>query len=55
MVYPFEKMEEIMKEHDIACPDCGSHDFTDIRQFNLMFKTHQGVTESSTNEIFFTS
>jgi glycyl-tRNA synthetase len=49
---PFEKMEEIMKEHEIACPDCGSIDFTEIRQFNLMFKTHQGVTESSTNEIF---
>ncbi len=49
---PFEKMEEIMKEHEIACPDCGSTDFTEIRQFNLMFKTHQGVTESSTNEIF---
>ncbi|CAN7318108.1 MULTISPECIES: glycine--tRNA ligase [Rossellomorea] len=48
----FEKMEEIIKEHDIACPDCGSHDFTDIRQFDLMFKTHQGVTESSTNEIY---
>ncbi|KPL58601.1 glycine--tRNA ligase [Rossellomorea vietnamensis] len=48
----FEKMEEIIKEHDIACPDCGSHDFTGIRQFDLMFKTHQGVTESSTNEIY---
>ncbi|MCA1063436.1 glycine--tRNA ligase [Rossellomorea sp. AcN35-11] len=48
----FDKMEEIIKEHDIACPDCGSHDFTDIRQFDLMFKTHQGVTESSTNEIY---
>ncbi|UXH44366.1 glycine--tRNA ligase [Rossellomorea vietnamensis] len=48
----FEKMEEIIKEHDIPCPDCGSHDFTDIRQFDLMFKTHQGVTESSTNEIY---
>ncbi|WP_064091605.1 glycine--tRNA ligase [Rossellomorea aquimaris] len=48
----FEKMEEIIKEHSIACPDCGSQDFTDIRQFDLMFKTHQGVTESSTNEIF---
>lgn len=49
---PFEKMEELIKEHNIACPDCGSHDFTGIRQFNLMFKTFQGVTESSTNEIF---
>ena len=49
---PFEKMEELMKEYDIACPDCGSKDFTGIRQFNLMFKTFQGVTETSTNEIF---
>lgn len=48
----FEKMEELIKEHDIACPDCGSKDFTSIRQFNLMFKTHQGVTESSANQIF---
>ena len=48
----FEKMEELIKEHNITCPDCGSQDFTDIRQFDLMFKTHQGVTESSTNEIF---
>jgi glycyl-tRNA synthetase len=49
---PFEKMEELVKEYDIACPECGSHDFTSIRQFNLMFKTHQGVTESSSNEIY---
>jgi glycyl-tRNA synthetase len=48
----FEQMQELIKEHDIACPDCGSKDFTDIRQFNLMFKTFQGVTESSVNEIF---
>jgi glycyl-tRNA synthetase len=49
---PFERMGEIMDEYEIPCPDCGSRDFTEIRQFNLMFKTHQGVTESSTNEIF---
>ena len=49
---PFEKMEELIKEHAIVCPDCGKKDFTGIRQFNLMFKTFQGVTESSTNEIF---
>ncbi|MDF9410625.1 glycine--tRNA ligase [Brevibacillus laterosporus] len=49
---PFEKMQELISEHSITCPDCGSQDFTDIRQFNLMFKTFQGVTESSTNEIF---
>jgi glycyl-tRNA synthetase len=49
---PFEKMEELIKEHNIVCPDCGSNDFTGIRQFNLMFKTSQGVTESSTNDIY---
>lgn len=49
---PFVKMEELMKEHNITCPDCGSSDFTNIRQFNLMFKTSQGVTESSTNDIY---
>ncbi|KUP06017.1 glycyl-tRNA ligase [Bacillus coahuilensis p1.1.43] len=49
---PFERMAELMTEANIACPECGSHDFTEIRQFNLMFKTFQGVTESSTNEIY---
>ncbi|NQD68594.1 glycine--tRNA ligase [Bacillus haikouensis] len=48
----FDKMEEIINEHSISCPDCGSKNFTEIRQFDLMFKTHQGVTESSTNEIY---
>ncbi|MBM7577624.1 glycyl-tRNA synthetase [Jeotgalibacillus terrae] len=49
---PFSKMSELIEEYDVACPTCGAKDFTDIRQFNLMFKTHQGVTEGSTNEIF---
>ncbi|MFX3674415.1 MAG: glycine--tRNA ligase [Paenisporosarcina sp.] len=49
---PFEKMEELIKEHGISCPDCGAQDFTDIRQFNLMFKTSQGVTEVSSNDIY---
>ncbi|MFD3448828.1 glycine--tRNA ligase [Microbacteriaceae bacterium 4G12] len=48
----FEQMAALMKEHEVKCPDCGNEDFTEIRQFNLMFKTFQGVTESSTNEIF---
>ncbi|BFH60373.1 glycine--tRNA ligase [Paenibacillus azoreducens] len=48
----FEQMRKLIDEHAIDCPDCGSRDFTDIRQFNLMFKTFQGVTESSTNEIY---
>ncbi len=47
-----QEMVDYIKEHEIACPECGSKDFTDIRQFNLMFKTHQGVTEDSSTEIF---
>ena len=47
-----EAMESYIKEHDIACPDCGKKDFTGIRQFNLMFKTFQGVTEEARNEIY---
>ena len=46
------EMAEYIKEHEIACPDCGSHDFTDIRKFNLMFKTFQGVTEDSTSTLY---
>ncbi len=48
----FEEMTAYMKEKNIPCPDCGGHDFTDIRKFNLMFKTFQGVTEDSKNEIY---
>ena len=47
-----EKLLEYIKEHNIACPDCGKSNFTDIRKFNLMFKTFQGVTEDSKNELF---
>ncbi len=46
------EMAEYIKEHQIGCPDCGSHDFTDIRKFNLMFKTFQGVTEDSTSTLY---
>ena len=42
-----EQMTEYIKEKNIVCPNCGKADFTDIRQFNLMFKTFQGVTEDS--------
>ena len=45
-------MAEFIKEHHITCPDCGSGDFTDIRKFNLMFKTFMGVTEDSASELF---
>jgi glycyl-tRNA synthetase len=47
-----EQMSEYIKEHNIACPNCGAKNFTDIRRFNLMFKTFQGVTEDSKNEIY---
>ena len=47
-----EKMSEFIKEQGIACPECGSTNFTGIRKFNLMFKTFQGVTEDAKNEIF---
>ena len=46
------EMMEYIREKGIACPDCGSHDFTDIRKFNLMFKTFQGVTEDSSSTLY---
>ncbi|MDD2591361.1 MAG: glycine--tRNA ligase [Erysipelotrichaceae bacterium] len=45
-------MMDYIIEHKIKCPQCGSHDFTDIRQFNLMFKTFQGVIEDAKNTIY---
>ncbi|OJU11245.1 MAG: glycine--tRNA ligase [Clostridiales bacterium 43-6] len=50
--WSFDEMSVHIKEKGIVCPDCGKSDFTDIRKFNLMFKTFQGVTEDSKNEIF---
>lgn len=47
-----EEMSAYIKEHNIPCPNCGATNFTDIRQFNLMFKTFQGVTEDSKDEIY---
>ena len=47
-----EEMATYIREHNIVCPDCGSRDFTDIRKFNLMFKTFQGVTEDATSELY---
>ncbi len=47
-----EQMKQYIDEHQIVCPNCGSRNFTDIRQFNLMFKTYQGVTENTKNELF---
>ena len=47
-----EAMKEFVDEHNIKCPSCGAHNFTDIRQFNLMFKTFQGVTEDAKNTVY---
>lgn len=47
-----EKMQDYIAEHGIACPECGKKKFTPIRQFNLMFKTFQGVTEDSKSQIY---
>ena len=47
-----DEMKAFVEEHNIPCPSCGKHDFTDIRQFNLMFKTFQGVTEDAKNTVY---
>ena len=47
-----EQLAAYIQEHGIVCPSCGSKDFTDIRKFNLMFKTFQGVTEDSTSTLY---
>ena len=47
-----EQMYNYIKENGIVCPSCGSRDFTDIRKFNLMFKTFQGVTEDSSSTLY---
>ena len=47
-----EQMMDYIKEKGIPCPNCGKHNFTDIRQFNLMFKTFQGITEDSKSELY---
>ena len=46
------EMKAFVEEHNIPCPTCGKHNFTDIRQFNLMFKTFQGVTEDAKNTVY---
>lgn len=47
-----DQMMDFIKNNDIKCPNCGKKNFTDIRQFNLMFKTFQGVTEDSKSELY---
>ena len=47
-----DELKAFVEEHQIPCPTCGKHNFTDIRQFNLMFKTFQGVTEDAKNTVY---
>ena len=47
-----QELKAFVEEHNIPCPTCKKHNFTDIRQFNLMFKTFQGVTEDSKNTVY---
>ena len=47
-----EEMEKFIEDHDVVCPSCGKKNFTEIRQFNLMFKTFQGVTEDAKNTVY---
>ena len=50
--WSFEQMSEYIKDNNVVCPSCGQCNFTDIRQFNLMYKTFQGVTEDAKSEIY---
>ena len=47
-----EELMNYIKEHNVTCPNCGALDYTDIREFNLMFKTFQGVTEDAKSTIY---
>lgn len=47
-----EKIENYIKENHIVCPECGACDFTPIRKFNLLFETHQGVTEDTKSKVY---
>ncbi len=47
-----EEMTNYIKEHNLVCPDCGALNYTDIRQFNLMFKTNMGVVEDETSAVY---
>ena len=47
-----EEMINYVKENKVPCPNCGKSDYTDIREFNLMFETHRGVTEDSKSKIY---
>ncbi len=47
-----EQMEKFIKDNNVPCPSCGGHEFTSIREFNLMFKTFQGVTEDAKDVVY---
>ena len=47
-----DEMMEYIREHKVPCPNCGKSNYTDIRQFNLMFETHRGVTEDGKNKVY---
>ena len=47
-----DQMMNFIENNQVPCPTCGKHNFTDIRQFNLMFKTFQGVTEDAKNTVY---
>lgn len=47
-----EKLEKFIKDNNICCPNCGKSDFTSIRQFNLLFETHMGVTNDSQSRVY---
>jgi glycyl-tRNA synthetase len=50
--WPDEKIKKYIDENNVKCPNCGAHDFTDIRKFNLMFKTFQGTVEDQKSEVY---
>jgi len=50
--WSYEDMSKYIEDNNIVCPTCGKHNFTDIRQFNLMFKTFQGVTEDAKSTVY---
>ena len=50
--WSFEEMAKFISDNGIKCPNCGKSNFTDIKQFNLMFKTFMGITEDSQNTVY---
>lgn len=50
--WDFDRMKAFVEEKGVKCPECGSTNFTDIRSFNLMFKTFQGVTEDAKSQVY---